>query len=77
MNGSSCSQSTDTLACLRAVDVDVLATVNNNIGEDAFYGTYVFVPVVDGTLIPERPSVILRQGVVNGVRFFHIMSPHL
>ena len=37
----------------------------NRIG---FYGTFVFVPVVDGTFITDRPTQLLKQRRVNGVR---------
>ncbi|EGN99361.1 hypothetical protein SERLA73DRAFT_152978 [Serpula lacrymans var. lacrymans S7.3] len=65
-----CSSSTDTLACLRTVNATTLETVNYNLAENAFYGTYIFVPVVDGTFIVERPSVTLAKGLTNGVGSF-------
>lgn len=33
----------------------------------AFYGTFLFVPVVDGTFIVERPTVTLNKKKFNGV----------
>lgn len=63
----SCSTSTDTLACLREVDVDTLQVANVNICNSVFFGTFAFVPVVDGTLVTERPTQLLKQGKVNGV----------
>lgn len=33
-----------------------------------FFGTFVFVPVVDGTFIVERPTVTLNNKKFNGVR---------
>ena len=50
------------------MDVDILQQVNTNIAISAFFGTRIFVPVVDGRLIPRRPTEILREGRVNGVR---------
>ena len=35
------------------------------INNSGFYGTFVFVPVVDGVFITERPSLLLREGKVN------------
>jgi cholinesterase len=64
---NSCSTSTDTLACLREVDVNTLQAANVNICNSVFFGTFAFVPVVDGTLITERPTQLLKQGKVNGV----------
>lgn len=37
-------------------------------GDDAFFGTFAFVPVVDGTFITQRPTIALRQGKFNGIR---------
>ena len=50
------------------MDVDVLQQVNTNAALSAFFGTFIFVPVVDGRLISRRPSEILREGRGNGVR---------
>ena len=50
------------------MDVNVLQQVNTNVANSAFFGTRIFVPVVDGHLIPRRPTEILREGNVNGVR---------
>ena len=50
------------------MDAETLGTVNFRIARSAFYGTRVFVPVVDGTFIVERPTLALSKGRVNGVR---------
>ncbi len=62
-----CSSSQDTLECLRNVDIELLDSVNSNIAANGFYGTFIFVPVVDGTFITERPTEALKKGKVNGV----------
>jgi hypothetical protein len=47
---------------------------------EAFFGTFAFVPVVDGKLIKESPVKQLETGAVNGVshscpfRFHHWQS---
>jgi len=64
----SCSSAADTLACLRTVDIDTLQAANIKINLSGFFGTFVFVPVVDGTFIRDRPTEILKSGRVNGVR---------
>jgi len=64
----SCSSAADTLACLRTVDIDTLQAANININLSGFFGTFVFVPVVDGVFIRDQPTEILRSGRVNGVR---------
>lgn len=55
------------MACLRTVDANVLGAVNQNIGNLGFFGTFVFVPVVDGMFITQRPIEALKQRKVNGV----------
>ncbi len=64
-----CSSSKDTLQCLRNTDTELIDSVNSNIAANAFYGTAIFVPVVDGTFITERPTEALKKGKVNGVSF--------
>ncbi|KAJ7649060.1 alpha beta-hydrolase [Mycena polygramma] len=63
---TNCSQATDTLICLRAADVNALENANLNISAAAFFGTYVFVPVVDGEFITQRPTISLAEKKVNG-----------
>lgn len=65
---ASCFSATDALACLRAADVSALEMANMNLNLGEFFGTYAFVPVVDGTFIVERPTVTLEKRRVNGVR---------
>ncbi|OAX37981.1 hypothetical protein K503DRAFT_800818 [Rhizopogon vinicolor AM-OR11-026] len=60
-----CGSNSDTLSCLRAADVNTLQTLNTNINLNGFYGTYTFVPVVDGTFIVERPTVTISKGRLN------------
>lgn len=64
----SCSSEQDTFACLQAADPQVLETTNLNITISAFPGTFVTVPVVDGSFIIERPTLTLDKGRGNGVR---------
>ncbi|KII87402.1 hypothetical protein PLICRDRAFT_177155 [Plicaturopsis crispa FD-325 SS-3] len=63
---ANCSSSNDTLSCLRDVDVNTLQDINFNINQAGFFGTFVFVPVVDGSFIVERPTVTLAKGNANG-----------
>ncbi|KAF8071639.1 Alpha/Beta hydrolase protein [Lyophyllum atratum] len=63
---TNCSSAPDTLACLRTVDVQILEAANTKIGASGFYGTFVFVPVVDGELVRERPTEALKRRKVNG-----------
>lgn len=64
----SCSSAVDTLACLRTVEASVLEAANVDISLNGFFGTFVFVPVVDGTFITQRPTLALQQGKINAVR---------
>ncbi|KIM79125.1 hypothetical protein PILCRDRAFT_568262 [Piloderma croceum F 1598] len=66
LNLTNCDSASNTFACLLAVDADTLNNANNAITSSAFYGTFVFVPVVDGTFIVERPTVTLDRQIVNG-----------
>ncbi|CAE6491014.1 unnamed protein product [Rhizoctonia solani] len=52
----SCTNATDTLGCLRGLDHVTLAEMNTQ--------TPRFV--VDGTLLTQRPQLLLEQGLVNG-----------
>ncbi|KAF7359803.1 COesterase domain-containing protein [Mycena venus] len=61
-----CMTAPDSMSCLRAVDATTLEAVNTNITTSAFFGTFVFVPVVDGAFITQRPTLSLLEGKVNG-----------
>ncbi|KAJ7573689.1 Alpha/Beta hydrolase protein [Mycena floridula] len=63
---ANCNSAIDTLTCLRDLDVETLATVNLDITPLAFYGTFTFVPVVDGTFITQSPILSMALGEVNG-----------
>ncbi|KAF8896534.1 Alpha/Beta hydrolase protein [Infundibulicybe gibba] len=62
----SCASATDSLSCLRAVDAGTLEGANVNIGTSVFFGTFVFVPVVDGTFIRQGATEAFKQRKVNG-----------
>ena len=47
----SCANSRDQFACLVATDVNTLQAVNVNVNFNGFFGTFVTVPVVDGSFI--------------------------
>jgi len=62
LRGAGCAQASKTaaLACLRKTPSSKLAELNAALCDVGFSGTFVFVPVVDGTLIPDRPSAIIK-----------------
>lgn len=64
--GVNCTDSADVMECLRSVSPDALETVNVNLGLSDFFGEFIFVPVVDGTFIPESPVAIITRGKLNG-----------
>ncbi|KAK0482570.1 Alpha/Beta hydrolase protein [Armillaria novae-zelandiae] len=63
---ANCTSAADSLACLRNTDVDVLEQINNDLCSSGFFGTFVFVPVVDGDFIKQRPTLALGDKKVNG-----------
>ncbi|KAJ7653507.1 Alpha/Beta hydrolase protein [Mycena rosella] len=54
------------LDCLRKVDGASLQNINLNIILAGFFGTFTFVPVVDGTFITNSPTDLLAAGQKNG-----------
>ncbi|KAF8150917.1 Alpha/Beta hydrolase protein [Crassisporium funariophilum] len=71
---TNCTSAKDTLGCLRTADVNALQAANAEINNSGFFGTFVFVPVVDGTFITERPTELLRQGKVNGEILYSVTN---
>jgi len=63
---TSCQDASDTLACLRAVDVNVLQTANANISLSQFAGEFQWVPVIDGSFIRESPVEAITSKKLNG-----------
>ncbi|KAJ7616846.1 alpha beta-hydrolase [Mycena polygramma] len=63
---TNCAAAADVMACLRSADANALQTANTQINNGGFFGTFLFVPVVDGTFITQRPTLSLQQGKVNG-----------
>ncbi len=47
--------------------MNLLEQININLCGSGFFGTFVFVPVVDGDFIKQRPALALLEGKVNGV----------
>ncbi|KXN89063.1 Lipase 4 [Leucoagaricus sp. SymC.cos] len=66
VNRTGCFSAQDTLDCLRKTDVEALQQLNTQIEANGFFGTFTFVPVVDGRFIVKRPTELMREGKVNG-----------
>ncbi|KAK8052345.1 carboxylesterase [Apiospora rasikravindrae] len=54
--------------CLVSQDSGKLQTASDAVSASGRYGQWAFIPVTDGTLIKERPSVQLLSGEVSGMR---------
>lgn len=67
MGKNSCADAADSLQCLRSADINALESANVELTSGSFQGPFIFAPVVDGTFITDRPSVLLQRGKVNGV----------
>ncbi|KAJ6498372.1 alpha/beta-hydrolase [Mycena vitilis] len=72
---TNCTSAPDALTCLRGIDITKLSAVNTNINNAAFYGTFLTVPVVDGTFITQRPTLSLLEGKVNGQALLSTTNP--
>ncbi|CAN8104972.1 unnamed protein product [Discula destructiva] len=55
------------LECLTMVDTIVLQNASAHVSGGYKYGQWAFVPVTDQDFLPERPSVQLEAGRVNGL----------
>ncbi|KAF4614038.1 hypothetical protein D9613_008113 [Agrocybe pediades] len=71
---TNCSSAADTLSCLRSADVNALQAANTAINRNGFFGTFVFVPVVDGTFITDRPTKLLQEKKVNGKILYSVTN---
>ncbi|KAJ6609463.1 Alpha/Beta hydrolase protein [Mycena sp. CBHHK59/15] len=72
----SCAASAVPLDCLRAADSALLQDINLSMGIAGFMGTFAFVPVVDGSFIPQRPTDALGQGNLNGDILLSFTNSH-
>ncbi|CAK5266644.1 unnamed protein product [Mycena citricolor] len=63
---NNCTSAADVMSCLRSVDASAMATVNNNVNNGGFFGTFTWVPVVDGEYIVQSPIAALQKRKVNG-----------
>lgn len=65
-----------TYDCLVATDTVSLQNASAYVTGRYKYGQWAFVPVTDKSLLPDRPSVQLDAGKVNGLRMLTSVSPH-
>ncbi|KAF9531408.1 alpha beta-hydrolase [Crepidotus variabilis] len=69
-----CTTAKDSLQCLRGTDVSTLQIANTAISQSGFFGTFTWVPVVDGSFISDRPTVLLKQGKVNSNNYLGVTN---
>ncbi|ETN41115.1 uncharacterized protein HMPREF1541_03050 [Cyphellophora europaea CBS 101466] len=55
------------LACLQGVDEETLANASATVSQSGTYGTWAFLPVTDGALVPGLPSQQLLRRKINGL----------
>ena len=65
----SANQYSSVFECLVAADTDVLQNASGTVSTTrGYFGTFAFLPVIDGELITTRPSEELLAGQVSGQR---------
>lgn len=63
-----CSASSDTFKCLRDADTVVLQNASAKVSEAGPFGTFAFLPVTDGSFVPDRLSEQLFSKSLKGKR---------
>ncbi|TEB27125.1 alpha/beta-hydrolase [Coprinellus micaceus] len=76
IRGTGCENAHDRLECLRDTDLADLREVNAKVAEQALYGTFAFVPVVDGDFIRESPIQALRRGRLNSEHVLAVVNTY-
>jgi carboxylesterase type B len=62
-SAAGCSDSVNTLQCLRGAENDTLQAANQKVVSARLdKGMFPFGPAVDGDLVPDLPAVLLKQG---------------
>lgn len=77
-NQSNCPSSPPSVAlgCLRGAPASALKQTNLVINNAGFYGTFLFVPVVDGTFIVRPTAESFALSNINGQRLLTIFNLH-
>jgi carboxylesterase type B len=58
LNATGC----DDITCLRSLSTEDVIKANNLTVFSASYGSYLYGPVPDGSLVPDLPGLLLRKG---------------
>lgn len=67
-SASARSKHKTTFDCLVAAPSETLQTASGAVSASGIFGTFAFLPVVDGDMIRARPSVQLLTGQISGRR---------
>ncbi|GAA5946916.1 hypothetical protein JCM3775_004177 [Rhodotorula graminis] len=62
---TNCTGDKSTFRCLESVDAGALAAASGKLSQDQPFGFWTYVPVVDGSFLTKRASVLLKQGQKN------------
>jgi len=68
VNHVGCSTSSNTLKCLRDADTVVLQNASAKVSEAGPFGTFAFLPVIDGSFVKDRISKQLLAKTLQGKR---------
>ncbi|GIJ97930.1 hypothetical protein Aspvir_000036 [Aspergillus viridinutans] len=60
-----------TFDCLVAAPSETLQNASGIVSESGLFGTFAFLPVVDGDMMRERPSAQLKAGQISGRRILN------
>ncbi|KAF1956825.1 alpha/beta-hydrolase [Byssothecium circinans] len=63
-----CGSQGEVFECLLATDTLTLQAASSNVSTSQSYGTWAFLPVIDGQYVRHLPSRQLSQHLVNGMR---------
>ncbi|KAF2184008.1 alpha/beta-hydrolase [Zopfia rhizophila CBS 207.26] len=63
-----CGSEGEVFECLLAADTLTLQAASSNVSTSQSYGTWAFLPVIDGQYVQQLPSRQLPQHLVNGMR---------
>ncbi|GAA5853878.1 hypothetical protein JCM9279_005753 [Rhodotorula babjevae] len=69
---TNCTGGNSTFSCLESVDADTLAAAGDRLSQARPFGFWLYVPVIDGSFLTKRASVLLEQGqdTLNGGVFW-------
>jgi carboxylesterase type B len=78
VNRTGCGNATDSLNCLKGVDVQRIRDASAVVAESHKYTTssYTWAPVIDGSFLRESLSIAAKHGRINGQVVFSMHNSH-